>query len=120
MHMGKLKWSALEHSLKTRIRKKKWEEGAAAQAYEKRNSTEINCCGSGSIHDIYQKFYYCSLNPLLIPKPSTIREYADVYFSEPERLLRTTRYFLSATQSNKPKSLLQSAEIFKSQQTWSI
>lgn len=48
-----------------------------------------------------QKFYYCGLNLL---KPSTKREYVDVFFSEPERLLQTTYPFLSAAQSDEPRS----------------
>lgn len=60
--MGKLKWSALKHSLKIRIR-----SGVREQLLRRREKgiAEINCC---SIHDIYQKFYYDSLKLLLIPK----------------------------------------------------
>lgn len=72
--------------------------------HAKRGTPEINCCRSASTHDIYQKFYYCSLNLLLIPKPSSNGKYVDVCFSEPERLLQTTYSILAAILSNKTRS----------------
>lgn len=49
--------------------------GSSLLRHTNKGTQEINCCGSDSIHDIYQKFYYCALNLHLIPKPSTTREY---------------------------------------------
>lgn len=64
----------------------KWGEGAAAQAYGKKELQKLIAADQAE-YMTCQKFYYCGLNLL---KPSTKREYVDVCFSEPERLLQTT------------------------------